>query len=135
MANGKLAKYAEKNGHLRRENRELRAELEDSQPNPSTLRQAIGVGIKNGAAYGVGRGFIKMQQKGWMPQKVPVDLIAGTAGQILTAFFHGPIAGIFRDVSDGTAEGSLGRLAAYHQLEKSEVEGRQALLLPAPAAP
>lgn len=132
MANGKLARFAAKNRDLRAENRDLRGVVAENgeRHNPSTLRKFIGLGIKAGTAYGSGRATIKLQQKGWLPQKVPIDGIMGVGIMGVTAFFHGPVAGIFEEVGDGMALGAAGRLAAYHQLESSEVEGRKALLLP-----
>lgn len=137
MANGKLARYAEKNRSLRAENRELNGSLAeiDGRHNPGTLRKFIALGLKNGTAYGTGRLFVYGQQKGWMPTAVPVDGLLGIGVQVTTAFFHGPMAAIAGDIGDGMAGGAMGRMAAFQQLEETEIAGRKALLLPAaPAA-
>ncbi len=129
MATGKLAKYQKQARSLRTQNRDLRDEMD--VPNPSTLRQLIGVFLRTGVAYGGGRGFIRMQQAGWMPSKIPVDGIVGVAGDIATAFLHDPVSAVFRDIAGGMAEGAAGRMAAIHQYAKGEVDGKAALVLPA----
>lgn len=136
MKGGKLAKYASKNRELKRQNRELSGLVEEysGKHNPSTLRKFIGLGVKNGTAYGVTRAYVAMQQKGWAPKSVPLDVIAGTAMQAVTAFFEGPVSAFFNDVGDGIAEGGFGRLATMHQLEQSEVAGTVCLLVPGGAA-
>ncbi len=129
---GKLAKYQSQNRSLRKQNRELAGAVEElgARHNPSTLRKFIGVGIKDGTAYGFTRLYVAMQQKGWAPKSVPLDVILGTAVQSVTAFFEGPVSGFFGDIGDGMAEGGFGRLATMHQLEQSEVAGAVCLLVP-----
>ena len=136
MANGKLARYAQKNRELRAENRDLSGQLSavNGRHTPTTLRKFLGLGIVGGTAYGVGRLYVLAQQKGFMPANVPVDLLLGIGTQGASAFFDGPIPAIAEDVGAGMTGGALGRLAALQQLEATEIAGRQALLLPAPSA-
>ena len=129
---GKLQKYASKNRSLRADNRELSAALDElgSRHNPSVLRNFIGMGVKNGTAYGWTRLYVMLQQRGWAPKSVPLDVIGGTVIQSATAFFDGPISAFISDIGDGMAEGGFGRLATMHQLEQSEVAGNVCLIVP-----
>lgn len=133
---GKLAKYAKQNRQLRSQVRELNGtvgELE-ARHNPTVFRNFLGTGIKDGVAYGFTRLYVMLQQKGWAPKTVPLDVITGVAVQSTTAFFDGPVSSFFRDVGDGMAEGGFGRLATMHQLQQSEIAGTVCLIPPGAAA-
>lgn len=133
---GKLAKYAKQNRALRREVRDLNGTVEElsARHNPTVFRNFLGTGIKNGTAYGFTRLYVMMQQKGWAPKSVPLDVIAGVGVQSATAFFDGPVSSFFRDIGDGMAEGGFGRLATMHQLQQSEIAGTVCLIPPGGAA-
>lgn len=134
MASSKLAAFAEKQKALRAQNRELSRMVDDlaTRHNPSVLRKFIGTAIQDGTAYGQTRLYVYLQQKGWMPRSVPIDLLVGTAVQAVCNFFEGPITGVFGDIGSGMSQGALGRLATLHQLEQSEVAGNVCLLVPNP---
>jgi len=134
MAAGKLARYQMDNKRLRANNRELASVVEEFENghNPSTLRKFIGVAVKDGTAYGFTRLYVYAMQNGWAPTMIPADLILGVIGQSVTAMFDGPISAILGDMSDGIAEGSLGRMATFHALKKQEVGGVVCLVIPTP---
>lgn len=116
---------------LRGQVRELRDTVEELQePNPTTLRQFVSVPIIDGTAWLGGFTYVKLQKMGWMPKRFPVDGTAGASLQLLLAFFHGPVAGVFRDVAHGMTAGAAGRIGALQAMEVIDTDKGPAWLKP-----
>lgn len=127
----KLMRAQEQAGKLRGQVRELRETVDElSEPNPSTLRQFVSVPIIDGTAWAGSFTYVKLQKMGWMPKRFPVDGTAGASLQLLLAFFHGPIASVFRDMAHGMTAGAAGRIGGLQAMETVETEKGPAKLLP-----
>lgn len=79
------------------------------------LRRFIGDGSAMAAAYGGGRAYVALQERG--APEFPLDGALGIVARFLgTMGWLGPVSDPAREVGGGLADGAMGRVAAFHQL-------------------